>query len=529
MKNLIIKSLAAVGIFAAACTDLEVKPKHIAAPDLILSTPESYRSYIAKLYAGLAITGQEGPAGKGDVGGIDEGFSSYLRGYWKAQELSTDEAVIAWGDDGIRDFHFQNWTSQNQFIAGIYYRVFYQISLANEFLRQTTEDKLTERGLKEDLKAEVAQYRTEARFLRALSYWHGMDLFGNIPFITEADPIGAFKPTQADRNKVFAFIESELLAIESEIAEARTNEYGRADQGAVWTLLAKLYLNAEVYTGTAKYTECITYCKKIIAAGYSLQTNYQELFLTDNNTSDEVIFAVNFDGMHTRTWGGMTFLIHASVGGSMDPAEYGIDGGWGGTRTTSALVDLFPDETGTADKRSIFYTAGQSKTISDVGTFSQGYAVPKFRNVSSTGVVGSHLTHPDTDFPMFRLADVYLMFAESVVRGGSGGSTGEAVAYINELRERAYGDTSGNIDVTDLTLDFMLDERGRELYWEAHRRTDLIRFKVFTANPTNNLKAIWPWKGNTATGKATESFRDLYPIPSSELIANTNLDQNDGY
>jgi starch-binding outer membrane protein, SusD/RagB family len=530
MKKYIINSLAALSLIAASCTDLEVKPKHLATPDVVLTTPESYRSFIAKLYAGLAVTGQEGPAGQGDVGGIDEGFSSYLRTYWKAQELSTDEAVIGWGDDGIRDFHFQNWTSQNQFIAGLYYRAYYQISLANEFLRQTTEDKLNERGLSEGLKTEVAEYRTEARFLRALSYWHAMDLFGNIPFVTEADPIGAFMPEQADSQKIFNYIESELLAIENEISAPKTNEYGRADRAAVWMLLSKLYLNAKTYTGTERYSDVITYTKKIIDSGvYSLHENYAGLFLADNHLSPEIIFSINFDGMHTRTWGGMTFLIHAAVGGDiMKAADYGIDGGWGGTRTTSALVDLFPDQTGEIDSRAMFFTEGQNKNITDIGAFTSGFAVVKFKNITSDGSVGSHLTHPDTDFPMFRLADAYLMYAEAVARG-AGGSVTEAVGYVNQLRERAYGDDSGNIDDADLSADLILNERARELYWECHRRTDLIRYQLFTDSPDNDPRAVWPWKGNVSGGKETESFRNLYPIPSADIIANTNLKQNPNY
>lgn len=531
MKKHIIKLIAAVAITTAACTDLEVKPKHLATPDVILTTPESYRSFVAKLYAGLAVTGQEGPAGQGDVGGIDEGFSSYLRGYWKAQELSTDEAVIAWGDDGIRDFHFHNWTSQNQFIAGVYYRVFYQISLANEFLRQTTEDKLSERGLSDQLKAEVAAYRAEARFLRALSYWHGLDLFGNVPFVTEEDPIGSFKPNQGTQAQLFEYIESELLAIEDEIAAPKTNQYGRADRAAVWMLLAKLYLNAESYGVGEHYSDVIEVTNKIFESeAYELHPNYQGLFLADNHLSPEIIFPITFDGMHTRTWGGMTFIIHSAVGGDiMVPGDYGVDGGWGGTRATASLVDVFPDVTGSTDKRAIFFTTGQTKAIGDVGNFNHGFAVTKFRNVDSDGVPGSHLTHPDTDFPMFRLADAYLMYAEAVIRGGAGGSMTTAVTYMNALRQRAYGNSAGNISEADMTLDLIIDERARELYWECHRRTDLIRFKLFSDSPSDDPRAIWPWKGNVAAGKETESFRDLYPIPSSEIIANTNLEQNSGY
>jgi hypothetical protein len=125
---------------------------------------------------------------------------------------------------------------------------------------------------------------------------------------------------------------------------------------------------------------------------------------------------------------------------------------------------------------------------------------------------------------MFRLADVYLMYAEAVLRGGAGGDLSTALNYVNQIRERAYGDNSGDINQSQLTLDFILDERGRELYWECTRRTDLIRFGKFTGG-----EYIWPWKGGVKEGTATDNKYDIYPIPSSDITANPNLVQNPGY
>ena len=511
-----------------SCTkDLDtipLNPKTITSAT-VFDSPAAYKSALAKLYAGLAVSGQQGPAGMPDISGIDEGFGQYLRGYWYLQELSTDEAVIAWNDQTVKDFHYQTWDANDVFIKAFYYRIFYQVALCNEFLRQTTDAKLKARGVDDALKAKIVHYRAEARFLRALSYWHAMDEFGNVPFVTEKDPVGAFFPKQISRADLFAYIESELKAIDTDLVDARQNEYGRADKAAAWTLLAKLYLNAEVYIGQPKYTECLTYCNKIINAGYSLKPVYQNLFLADNNlNNNEVIFTVNFDGVHTKTYGGTNFIIHAAVGGTMDPAAFGIAGGWAGLRTTSAFVTKFTDPTGTTDSRAMFWTDGQTLEINDVGKFEDGYAITKFKNVTSTGVAGSDLDFVDTDFPMFRLADVYLMYAEAVLRGGTGGDRVTAVNYVNLLRERAYGNNSGDIAAGDLTLDFILDERGRELYWEATRRTDLIRFGKFTGG-----SYLWPWKGGVKEGTATDSKYNLYPIPSSDLTANPNLIQNPGY
>jgi hypothetical protein len=291
-------------------------------------------------------------------------------------------------------------------------------------------------------------------------------------------------------------------------------------------LLARLYLNAEVYAGTAKYTECLTYCNKVISSAYTLEPDYSHLFLADNNTTNEIIFPICFDGIHTKTWGGTTFLVNAEVGGTMSPAAFGIAGGWGGLRTTSKFVDKFSDITGATDSRAMFYTSGQTKEITDILQFTNGYAITKWKNVTSTGAAGSDGTHPDTDFPVFRLADAYLMYAEAVVRGGTGGTLANALTYVNLVRERAYGDTSGDLaSTTDVTLDFILDERARELYWECTRRTDLIRFGRFSKSTY-----LWPWKGGVAAGKSLENFDyDLFPIPATDIGANPNLVQNNGY
>ena len=487
--------------------------------------PASYQAFIAKIYAGISLSGQEGPAGNPDLEGLDEGFSNYLRLYWKMQELTTDEAIIAWNDGTIRDLHGQNWTAGNEFIRTMYSRIMYQIALCNEFLRQTTDVLLDERHVTGDLRNQIQTYRAEARFMRALSYWHAMDLFANPPFLTEDDPIGAFLPEQIQRSDLFTFIETELLDIENTIG---ATEYGRANTEAVQTLLAKMYMNAEVYTGSARYADALTNINKVINSGkYSIaQVPYSHLFLADNHRNGaetETIFAIPFDGLRTQSFGGMTFLVHAPVGGNMDPSEFGINGGWFGVRTTAAFVEQFPGEENSADTRANFHTDGQRKEIDAVGTFTDGFAVIKFKNVDVNGNAGSDPdNHPDTDFPMFRLADIYLMYAEVVARG-AGGDLSTATNYINMLRERAYGDTSGNISSDDITLEFILNERSRELHWEAHRRTDLIRFGQFST------QGVWPWKGNVPQGTTTQAFRDVMPIPSTDLSINPNLTQNPGY
>ena len=520
MKIFTIKSLAVVFAalsFTACVKDLDLTPKdpNIVTSLTVYDSPEAYKKGLAKLYATFALSGQKGPSGEPDIAGIDEGFSNYLRQYWNAQELSTDEAVMAWNDASVKDFHWQTWAPNDVFISAIYSRIMYTVALSNEYIRATA-------GKTE---GDLVKYNAEARFIRALAYYHALDLFGNPPFVTEADSPGAFFPKQTTRAALFNYIESELKAIEN-LLGAPKFEYARADQAAAWTLLAKLYLNAKVYVGQDKNTECITYASKVIAAGYTLAPKYTNNFVADNNLSPEMIFSITSDGQSTQTYGGMTYLVHAAIGGSMPPAQFGVGGGWGGIRTTSAFVAKFADNTGATDKRAMFWKDGQKLEIADIGQFTDGWAITKYSNLTSTGAAAPH-AHPDfvdTDYPLFRLADVYLMYAEAVLRGGTGGNATTALGYVNALRQRAYGNANGNITSAQMTLDFILDERARELYWEGHRRTDLIRYGRFTGG-----SYLWPWKGKAAAGASTESFRDLYPIPSNDMGANPTLKQNPGY
>ncbi|HYF40765.1 MAG TPA: RagB/SusD family nutrient uptake outer membrane protein [Gemmatimonadales bacterium] len=506
---------------AAGCTDTTELPTSTITDTNYFNDPSSYRAFLAKIYAGLAVSGQQGPAGNGDIQGIDEGFSQYLRLYWEAQELPTDEAVIAWGDVGLPELNTQLWASSNSFVVAMYYRVAYQVSLANEFLRQTSEAKLAERSVSPELRADIAVFRAEARFLRALSYWHGIDLFGNIPLVTEEYVLGSPPPAQTSRQELFTFVVNELNAIQADLpAAAGPGTYGRATKEAASMLLAKLYLNAEIYTGTPQYGPALAAVQAVIAGPFTLDPSYRHLFQADNHTSPEIIFPVIQDGLRTQTFGGTTFLVHAACGGTMDPNTYGVDGCWFGLRLKPEAYNRYaPDD----PRRAYFWLDGQTVDVAAISSFSNGIPAPKFENVTSLGAPGSNQTHPDTDFPMFRLGDAYLMYAEAHLRGG-GGDRAQALAYVNALRQRAYGSTAGDITDPELTLQFILDERGRELLWEAHRRTDLIRYRLFTGGDY-----LWAWKGGAAAGTATETFRDLYPLPASELTANPNLVQNPGY
>lgn len=528
MKLKHIKNILLTGVLlllVSSCQkDLNRKPFYDVTSASVYTDFNNYKQVLAKCYAGYALTGQAAGDGNADLGGVDVG---YLRGYWQVQELSTDEAVIAWNDQYLIPLDIDQWTSANQLLGAMYDRIFLEVGLCNEFLRETTDAKLKANGITDPGNlAQVKIYRAETRFLRALAYSHGIDLFGSIPLVTENDPVGAFLPKQVSRKDLFAYVESELKAIDPDLVDARKNEYARADKGAEWTLLAKLYLNAKVYTGTDRYADAITYCNKVIGAGYTLEPKFENLFMADNDHSNEIIFTIAYDGTREKTYNGTTFLVHAPVGGSMDPKTFGIDGGWYGLRTTKNIVNLFADPSGNTDQRAQFYAPGQSLEINSIANYADGYPITKWKNVTSTGQQGSDPAHVfvDTDYPMFRLGEIYLTYAEATLRGGAGGNISTALGYINKLRERAYGNTSGNITQDKLTLDFMLDERGREMAWEGQRRTDLIRFGKFTGS-----NYLWPWKGGVQAGTSIEDYRSLYPIPSTDMIANPTLKQNPGY
>ena len=514
-------------VLAASCTDdMDIMPKDDDdfTSEKFYEDPQAYRMFLAKLYGGLARAGiGEGDGGE-DIAGIRNDFSVYLRAYNNMQELPTDEAVLAWQDGNLPSMNLHTWSAGNEFIYVMYSRCYYQISLANEFLRQSTDELVNSRPVDPAIKADIASYRAEARFLRALSYWHALDLFGNVPLVTEKDPVGFFYPQQKPAREVYDYIVAELKDIDADLKESRANEYGRVDKVAAKMLLAKMYMNSKVYMGEDQTQLAAEPLNAVLASTYHIaDVPYRELFMADNDREAvraEFIFPIRFDGLYT-TSGVTNYLIHASVLSTMVPADFGVEGGWKGLRARRELVNKFPDATGAGDNRAMFHTEGQTLDIANIAQEAQGYGVTKWTNKTSTGANGSNPTgqYVDTDFPMFRMADAYLMYAELAEKGF--GDETRAVGYINELRDRA---NAAQITAAQLTLDFILDERARELYWEQHRRTDLRRFGKYTGG-----SYVWQWKGNAVNGAPIADHLAIFPIPSRAMSANPELIQNTGY
>ncbi|MCP9752632.1 RagB/SusD family nutrient uptake outer membrane protein [Ferruginibacter sp. HRS2-29] len=527
--------MAAAMLFTSCAKNLDLFPANDLTGEQVYSTPAGYKSILAKIYGTLAISGNQGPAGSPDIGGgLDEGSQvGFIRAFFNLQELPTDEAVVAWDDQTIKNFHNLNWNSSDPFILGMYARPIYNITLINEYLRQATDENLTKNNITGADAEDIKKSRAEARFMRAFNYWVMIDLFGKSTFITEADGVGTFLPGEKSRAELFTYVESELLAIQNDLSPVKTAEYGRVDQGACWGLLARLYLNAKVYTGADKYTEAITFSKKVIGGGYSLSPRYATLFMADNDKQkNEFIFTANCDGLRTQGFGNTSFFIHAPAGG--DNADYGASGGWAGYRATKGLADLFPRDGSSnvdsmQDKRAAhFYTSTRKPTpaqiaVTNIGDFSTGMAVRKYVNKRLDGQPVSDVTlaYSDIDFPLMRLPEMYLIYAEAVLRGGTGGDAATALSYVNLIRARA---SATPFLQSDLTLQSILDERGRELFWEGHRRTDLIRYGLLTTGTY-----LWPWKGGVASGTAVDAKFNIYPIPASNRSSNPNLSQNDGY
>lgn len=542
-RKILITLVIISGLFFTNCTkDLDVTPKD---PDTILSgnlgdDPENIEKFLAKIYASFNLSGQ-GPNGGDDISAPDGNFFTSMRALWNLQQLPTDEAICAWGDVGIADLNTQTWSPANPFLTAMYQRLGLSITYANEFIRFVD-------GMEGE---DITRYRAEARFLRALAYYWHLDLFGNPPFTTEADEVGSFYPEQAGatfeegRTRVFNYIESELLAIEADLGDPGFS-YPRADKGAAWMLLARLYLNAEVYISEPKWDEVITYTNKVINSGaYALADNYRRNFSADNGRTDgnnEMIFAWAVDGINIQGYIGTTFIIESSSDAVYLRAEdfHGLteNTNWNGNRATVQFLNVMIDTvetyggpvpydtdpffTQSPDKR-VYLRSKLSPFIPSASSSGDyGIGVYKFtaNNADGSKAANYNPAFASTDYPIFRLADAYMMRAEANYRLGN---IGDAVNDINTIRARAFDD-GGQISAGDLDDEFLIDERAREFYYEGQRRTDLIRFNRFTEGTYT-----WAWKGGVYEGTQTSAHLKVYPIPADEVAANPNITQNPGY
>lgn len=559
LKNILYSMMMGTAVLTSATScvsDLDQYPHTETTSKDVYTSLANYEAVLGKIYAAMVTSGQGKGGDNKDMESVlnkGAGFD-YMRMFINMQECGTDEFASTWlTGEQTTGLTYLSWDANDAWVSDMYYRIYYNIALCNEFLRNANSASFSGADAEK-----MKEYKAEVRFMRALFYYHALDFYRNIPMVTENDPVGSYIPPRYTPQQTFDYIESELKDCVGDMLPASTCPYGQASQGAAYTLLAKLYLNSEVYTGVPKYTECKEACDKVMSMGYSLEDNYSKLFNADNDKrTNEIIFALPVSAEHTVSWGSSTYLVCGQVSMSnanQNVADYGVTAGWSEFRLRPEFVDKFTqtDIDGNGDKRCKFFTNGQSKDISSMTTETAGYLSEKWSNLKDDGITAASNTADagvETDFPLFRLADVYLMYAECVARtvedkdkldDWAGGSDAEsdsrkqgAIYWINKVRERAYGkDENGNprgqvwkenFSSKEAFLQFILDERARELYHEGYRRTDLIRYGQFTTN-----KYIWQWKGGVHDGQAVDSKYNIYPIPNTELTANPNL-HNDNY
>lgn len=481
-----------------------------------------------------------------DLQQMDGGASELIRAFWSVQETSADAVKCSWENDAwVRALNTNTWSAeQNDAVYAVYVRTLQGIAYVNEYLRQTAPDKLAARDVPADVVQSVNSFRDEARFLRAYFYWMALDCFGNVPFSTENSPFGGtYTPPQATRAEIFNFCVSELQSLLSDSSSmpAPRSRYPRADRGSAAGLLARLYLNAEVYTGTPMWEEAKAVCEDIFSMGYTLSPDYEALFRGDNGENpsarNEMLWAVSYDAERTQSYGGTSYLLAATLAATdiTDQSKpNGQRNGWAGLRTPYEYVSRFFNVSGqdyqtgtyqTDDARGrMFYIKGRNESMENaLYVFMNGWSCLKFNNIPYGVTESDYLptadikAFSDVDFPMIRLAEIYLIYAEACMHTED---DVQGLAVLAELSERA-----GVPAPAEITEDFLMEERARELMWEAHRRTDLIRYGLF-----NTADYMWPYKGGDSfEGQAFPDYKTLYPLPPTELAVNEGLKQNPGY
>ena len=534
----IFSAVAAAAMLTACVGDLNtipLNPTDVTSETAYGADEQGYVQGLAKIYFQLTSNNTQ------DLQVADGGASEFIRAFWSTQEVTADAAKCAWGDAWVNDLNNCTWKGDvlNDAVYAVYVRTLQGIAYVNEYLRQTSDDNLDLRGCSADVNAKVQQFRAEARFLRAYFYWAAMDTFGQVPFSTENTQFGGgYNPPQKPAAEIFDFIVDELndLASEGSAMPAAQSNYPRADKGSVLGLLARVYLNAEVYTGTAKWAEAKAACEKIYALGYALAPTHAELFRGDNgenaDAKKEMLFAASYDAENNQSYGGTTYLTLSTLSGDDGAVNItGINGGWAGNRVPYEYVARFftdvknQDYTeGTyeyTDKRAgYFFIKGRTESMQDnLNTFLNGWSCIKFNNVPHDvdavdyAATAATKNFSDIDWPLIRLGEINLIYAEACMHAG-----GDASAQVKALADRAGVAAPKAVDA-----DWLMAERARELMWEGHRRTDLIRYGKWISGYN------WTFKGGVFGGKDLEDHYNIFPIPSTELATNLDLNQNPGY
>lgn len=527
MKKFLTIALIATmfaGITSSCVNDLNVTPidPNLSLPGDVLNSEAAYGQILAQCYAGLSESSSIGIDSDPNIKGVDGGYGQYMRALFYLNEFTTDECSCCWNDDTIQDLRRIKWGSSDVFVMGMFARIFFQIQVCNEFIRKAKASQWADTD-------NMKQWIAEARALRALSYWHGVDMFGALPFATEENSVGSVGPAPKSRAEMYEWLVNEIKDFTPGlIRKAGPSDYGRCDQQMAKMLLAKLYLNAEVYTDgkVSAWKECAAVCKEIMAEYPVLHANWKELFGASNcDCLDEIIFVAQSDPKSMKSYGNTTFLVKAVIPSGNDKlcAVMGVGDGWGGLTVRPEFVDLFDE----SDVRYTFHDCSayvkdpadvHTKEMTDDSQFAKSGLCPtKWTNLYADGSTPADNSFPETDGVIFRAADAYLMLAECGLHDSSFAK--EGLEAMDKVRARA------GMSTIALTAENVLAERARELYWENHRRSDLVRFGKYTGPD----QLVWSYKGGIPEGQTIDAHFNLFPIPSNEINSNPNLVQNPGY
>lgn len=505
-------------VLSFGCTDLSETLYSEVRQDDYFKTEEEVISAIAPVYGGMR---------------------GFVNDTWQLATHSTDETLTPekalghWYGADWPLINSHKWTPQHVLFNNAWNFNFRLINTANKVLHQLENAENMDMDLK-------SLFVGELKMVRGWAYYNLIDMFGNVPLVTSwvMDDI---TPPTTPRAEVFSAIVSDLESnIESLSDRVDASTYGRFNKYAAYALLAKYYLNAEVWTSTPQWDKVIEYCDKIMASeNYFLANNYFENFAIKNENSKENIFVIPYDPIYTQwgntiPWRALHFSQSEQFGLKMIP--------WNGFTAVPSFIHSFDPE----DKRlkgwlwgqqfsakgDSLYCSQESKgkplnlTIDYVNTYNPndgitynaGYALEFMGARFAKYEYGSWLNTADNDFVIYRYADVLLMKAEALARQNGGIATADAVNLVNSIRGRAFTSSSKIYTTSTLTLDALLAERGWEFYGEGFRRNDLVRFGKF-------IRGTWEFYDRSWE---TESY-NLYPIPQNQINSNPDLTQNPGY
>lgn len=489
-------------LLGAGCTKLEEETFGSLSPDTYYRNEEEALSSVVGVYQLLSYN-------------VDIGDP------WRMKEFSTDEFIVpgrasgGWFDQSNVDLTNHIQDINNNTVARAWVNIFQEIGTANAVL-----ESLESSPNKDNLKTLIA----ETRALRAYGYFFAMDNWGNVPLVTIAKLDPKNLPPSTSRADVYKFIETEMLAAVADMPSVkdvdRTAYYPRFTKEAIYTALAYMYLNAEVYTGTAQWQKVIDMCDLVINTGaYSLMPNVIDNFTsTQQAASKEIIAAFTKDP--TKNAGNNQFILYTQ--NALDQKKYNLPfAPANGYSTTQAALDRYEDRD--IRKSMIqygpqFYLDGKPLTypngtqlvlvpVKDIvaAQDNEGYKVLKYTPV---GAAFSGF-NADNDLVLERYSNILLMKAEALFRTSR---PSDALLLVNQVRNRSNATPLNTLTILDIE-----NERAREFLWEGCRRTDMIRFGSF-------FTGTWAFKT-----RQTESFRKIYPIPAAQLVANPNLSQNEGY